>query len=283
MVTPRYERPRHLQEALAELAQAPYTVIAGGTDVYPAHVTRPLPRTLLDISRLSELRGVQAIDGSLRLGALLTWREIAQAALPPAARCLAQAAQEVGGVQIQSRATIGGNLCNASPAADGVPPLLALDARVELASTAGRRQLPLSEFILGNRCTACRPDELLVAIHLPPRSPAARSVFLKLGARRYLVISIAMVAVVLDFDARGHVAYCGVAVGACAARAQRLPALEAALLGAAPAQLPARAAEALAGEALAPLAPIDDVRGSAAYRLAAVRTLLTRAIEELSG
>lgn len=279
----RYERPQRLEAALAALARAPHRVLAGGTDLYPAHVTGPLPAALLDVSALAEMRGVAAAGDALRIGALTTWSEIARAALPPHCAALAQAAREVGGVQIQNRGTIGGNLCNASPAADGVPPLLALDARVELASANGARTLPLAQFVLGNRRTACRPDELLVAIHVPTRSPRARSLFLKLGARRYLVISIAMVAVVLDFDAADRVAYCGVAVGACSAAAQRLPALESWLIGAARGEVGARAAALLAQPAtLAPLAPIDDVRGTRAYRLDAVRRLLARAFAELT-
>ena len=278
-----YARPDRLDAALAALARAPHLVLAGGTDVYPAAVGRALERPILDLSALDAMRGVAAVDGALRIGALTTWSEIARLPLPRHCAALAQAAREIGGLQIQNRGTIGGNLCNASPAADGIPPLLALDASVELASANGARTLPLAQFVLGNRRTACRPDELLVAVRVPARSAAAASTFLKLGHRRYLVISIAMVAVVLDFDAAGRVAYCGVAVGACSAAAQRLPVLESGLLGATRAEAGARAAALLSRpEALAPLAPIDDVRGTRVYRLDAVRRLLARALAELT-
>ncbi len=277
-----YERPGQVAQALQALARAPHLVLAGGTDVFAAHVERPLPQPVLDVSALGELRGVADEGDALRVGALTTWTDLAQAALPPHCAALAQAAREIGGLQIQNRGTVGGNLCNASPAADGIPPLLALDATVELASAAGRRELPLAQFVLGNRRTALRADELLIAVRVPARSARARSVFLKLGHRRYLVISIAMVAAVLDFDAAARVSYCGVAVGACSAAAQRLPALEAALLGAARDELSARVRAALAApDALAPLAPIDDVRGTRAYRLEAVRGLIERAVTEL--
>lgn len=277
-----YLRPQALGHALAALARAPYRVLAGGTDVYAAHVERPLAQPLLDITALAPLCGITVSGGALRIGALVTWSEVARAALPPHCAALALAAREIGGVQIQNRGTVGGNLCNASAAADGIPPLLALDATVELASAAGSREMSLARFVLGNRRTACRPDELLIAVHVPARSPAARSMFLKLGHRRYLVISIAMVAVVLDFDAAGRVTYCGVAVGACSAAAQRLPALETGLLGARRAEVAERARALLDGDALAPLAPIDDVRGTRAYRLDAARTLLARAFAEVA-
>ncbi|MEW5880804.1 MAG: FAD binding domain-containing protein [Pseudomonadota bacterium] len=278
-----YERPDRLDAALAALARAPHLVLAGGTDVYPAAVGRTLERPILDLSALDAMRGVTVVDGALRIGALTTWSEIARLPLPRHCAALAQAAREIGGLQIQNRGTIGGNLCNASPAADGIPPLLALDASVELASATGVRTLPVAQFVLGNRRTACRPDELLVAVRVPARSPAAASTFLKLGHRRYLVISIAMVAVVLDFDAAGRVAYCGVAVGACSAAAQRLPVLESGVLGAARGEVSARATALLSQPAaLAPLSPIDDVRGTRAYRLDAVRRLLARALTELT-
>ena len=142
------------------------------------------------------------MPGGLRIAACTTWSEIRDAALPPACDALRAAAAEVGGRQIQNAGTIGGNLCNASPAADGVPPLLALDAAVELASAAGTRRLPLAAFLLGPRRTDRRPGEILTAVLLPEAALAGRSVFLKLGARRHLVISIAMVAVRLDVAGR---------------------------------------------------------------------------------
>lgn len=282
-IAPGFERPPDLSAALAALAGGSYRVLAGGTDLYATGRAQPPAGALLDISGLEELRGIRQEEGGLRIGALATWTEIASEPLPPYAAALALAAREVGGRQVQNRGTVGGNLCNASPAADGVPALLALGASVELASAAGRRRLALDGFLLGSRRTALRGDELLVAVHVPARSAAARSVFLKLGARRYLVISIAAVAVVLDFDGAGRVSFCGAAVGACAETARRLPALEARLLGTPRAEVQARATRFLGeAEALAPLSPIDDVRASAAYRREAVRALLARAFAELA-
>ncbi|MEI7447487.1 MAG: FAD binding domain-containing protein, partial [Burkholderiales bacterium] len=186
-------RPIDLGTALERLAAGRPIVVAGGTDVYPAHVGRPLAAPLLDLSRVAGLRGIEVRDDHWRIGALTTWTDIVRAALPPALDALVQAAVEVGGPQVQNRGTVGGNLCNASPAADGVPALLALGAGVELASVRGRRTLPLEAFVLGPRRTALAVDELLTAVTVPRGTAARRSRFLKLGHRRYLVISIAMV------------------------------------------------------------------------------------------
>lgn len=266
-----YLRPQRLEEALEALTR-PLTVLAGGTDFYPARVGRSIDEDVLDIGGIDILRGISATDTGWRLGATTTWSEVVAADLPPLFDGLKQASREVGGRQIQNAGTLAGNLCNASPAADGVPPLLALDAEVELAGRAGTRRLPLSKFITGNRRTVLAPGELLVAIHVPKPAHAARSAFLKLGARRYLVISIAMAAVILEIE-DDRVAAARVAVGACSAVAQRLPMLEAALAGA---PLDGRLADRVDAVHLAPLSPIDDVRGSAAYRRDVVVTLLRR-------
>ena len=275
---PRYLRPGRLEEAVAALADGSYTVLAGGTDFYPARVGRAVTESVLDITALEDLRGIHEDDDGYHIGALTTWTDILRKPLPPLFDGLKLAAREVGGVQIQNAGTLCGNLCNASPAADGVPPLLAMEASVELAAAAGYRRIALNDFVLGNRQTARRPDELVVALHLPKASEAAQSTFLKLGARKYLVISIAMVALVLDFDADGAVAEARVAVGSCSARAQRLPAVEAALTGQAfDGNLTTRIGE----EQFEPLAPIDDIRGTAAYRREAAVLLVQRALEGL--
>ena len=183
---------------------------------------------------------------------------------------------DVGGRQIQNAGTVAGNLCNASPAADGVPPLLALDAEVEIASRRGVRRIALAAFITGNRRTVLAADELVVAVHVPRPSRPARSAFIKLGARRYLVISIAVAAATIESEA-GRVVSARVAVGACSAVAQRLPVLEQALAGA---QIDHALAERVRPAHLTPLAPIDDVRGSAVYRQDATLTLLRRLLME---
>ncbi|MDQ6627487.1 MAG: FAD binding domain-containing protein [Pseudomonadota bacterium] len=275
----RFERPASIAGAARLLASGPWAVLAGGTDLYAAHVGRPIDSPVLDIGAIAALRGIRRDQRGWSIGATSTWTDLIRADLPPLFDALKAAAREVGGVQIQNAGTIAGNLCNASPAADGTPVLMALDASVVLASERGEREVPVERFVLGSRRTARAADELVVAIRIPARSESARSTFIKLGGRRYLTISMTMVAVVLDLDARGAAAHAGIAVGSCSAVARRLPALERRLLAAPPAS----DLGALVDPAdLAPLTPIDDLRASAAYRLDATLTLLRRALRPLA-
>ena len=274
---PAYLRPNSQSEALAALAQAKLTVLAGGTDYYPSRVGKALTDDILDISAIAELRGIREETDHWRIGATTTWSDLSTAALPPLFDGLRLAAREIGGLQIQNAGTIAGNLCNASPAADGVPPLLALDARVEIADASSTNTVALADFIRGNRRTVLRPDQLLAAILVPKTPRPARSHFLKLGARKYLVVSIAMAAATLETD-DGRVGAARIAVGACSPVAQRLPLLEAALAGRA---CDARLGEIATAEHLAPLAPIDDVRASREYRLDAALILVRRMLSHL--
>jgi CO/xanthine dehydrogenase FAD-binding subunit len=268
-----YARPSNLDDALGLLAESGARVIAGGTDVYPDAGERPLQADFVDVSGISALRGVSVDGRGVRVGAATTWSDIVRADLPPAFDALKVAARDVGAVQIQNRGTIAGNLCNASPAADGAPPLLILDAEVELASRRGTRRLALDVFINGARRTLLAPDEVMTAIITPLPSPTMRSAFFKLGARRYLVISIVMVAVALDV-VEGIVRDARIAVGACSAVAQRIRQAERRLTGASASPGLARLIEA---NDLAQLAPIDDIRASADYRRDVALTLLRRA------
>jgi CO/xanthine dehydrogenase FAD-binding subunit len=276
----RYAKPHSLEEALALLAEGPWRILAGGTDFYPTLGARPLRENVLDINALSELRGIAEDDAHLVIGARTSWTSVARADLPPAFDALKAAAREVGSIQIQNVGTVAGNLCNASPAADGVPALMALDAEVELRSADDTRRLPLQNFILGNRKTAIRSGEMVTAVRVPKASMRGTSAFVKLGARRYLVISIAMAAARLVVGADGRITEAAVAIGSCSAVAQRLPALEATLLG-----LPADASLSAAVEAehLAGLTPIEDVRGSREYRIEAAREIVARAVLQAAG
>ncbi|WP_028795880.1 FAD binding domain-containing protein [Thalassobaculum salexigens] len=274
----RYLRPRDLDEALRTLADGGWTVLAGGTDHYPARVTHDTGEDILDVTALDALQGIGRTGAGLRIGAAATWRSVIDAELPAACDGLKAAAREIGGAQIQNRGTIGGNLCNASPAADGVPALLSLDAEVELVSAGGTRRLPLDRFVLGNRKTALEPGELLAAVHLPEAALDGAGRFLKLGARRYLVISIVMVAGTMRLAADGTIAGTRLAVGACTAAALRLGALETALVGLSPKE----AADRLDDGHLAALAPIADVRGDAPYRMDTARTLVRRCLADLA-
>lgn len=294
-MNPRYERPATLDAAIALLARprggdglngtgaaAPWALLAGGTDLYPAHVGRPMSRPLIDIGAIGSLRGITSEADAVTFGATTTWSDVLKADLPPRFDALKQAAREIGGVQIQNAGTLAGNLCNASPAADGTPVWMALDASVRLQSARGERSVPVAEFVLGSRRTVCAADEIVVAIEVPaPASTVAsqRSVFLKLGGRRYLTISMTMIAVSLSLDGEHRVVHAGIAVGSCSAQALRLPSLEGRLIGH---MADASLASRLDASDLDVLAPIDDLRASAAYRRDATRTLLTRALASLA-
>lgn len=266
-----FARPDTLTQAIALRAQG-CRVLAGGTDLYPG-AGAELSGDVLDLTAIPALRGIsQGADG-LRIGACTTWSDLAEATLPPALIALQQAARQVGGRQVQNAGTLGGNLCNASPAADGVPPLLALDAEVEVIGPHGARSLPLDQFITGPRRTALAQGEILTAITLPNSALAGRSAFVKLGARAHLVISIAMVAARISLE-QDRITQAALAIGSCGPVACRLPQLEAAILGL---TLP-KALDQITPAALDALSPIDDIRATAAYRREAAAELLRRAV-----
>ena len=269
-------RPLDLDETLKLMREPGARIMAGGTDIFPAAGERELQGRFVDLGRVEALAGIHARDGKVRIGARVTWSDLMASDLPPAFDALKVAAREIGAIQIQNRATLAGNLCNASPAADGVPPLLVLDAEVELASSTGTRRLPLGDFITGNRRTLRTPDEILTAIIVPEPAARARSAFLKLGGRRYLVISIVMAAVLLEIDDEAVIRDARIAVGACSAVAMRLAAAERALIGLTADE---HLAEAVAITHLDALAPIDDIRASGVYRRDAALTVIRRAIE----
>jgi len=273
----RYLSPRTVNEALDALEDGCGRLLAGGTDFYPSLGNGRTKGAIIDLSKIDALEGIALTPDEVRFGARTTWTAIVKADLPPCFDALKAAAREIGSRQIQNRASVGGNICNASPAADGVPPLLALDAEVELTSQRGRRKLALGDFILGSRRTALRSGELLTAVRVP--LPAGRTVssFRKLGSRSYLVISIVMVAVTISVDANSRIVNARIAAGACSPVALRLPALESLLEG-------KSLAPGLGGhidaQHLAGLAPIDDLRATAEYRLEAARVLVGRALED---
>jgi CO/xanthine dehydrogenase FAD-binding subunit len=275
-----YFRPRTLHEAVDTLAHHGGQILSGGTDFFPALGERPVTSPVVDISGLAELRGISTTPDHFNIGGLTTWTEVLRTPLPRCFDALKAAAREVGSVQIQNRGTVAGNLCNASPAADGVPPLLALDAEIELASQRGARRVPLKDFIVGNRRTVRQPDEMLARIIVPRGLDNAGSVFLKLGSRRYLVISIVMVAAVVQVDGAGIVAQARIAVGSCSAVAQRLFDLERKLAGQ---EVDSGLSRLVSPEHFSGLSPIDDVRATARYRLDAAMTLVRRALESCVG
>ena len=272
--------PTSTTDALAMLSEAGPRIVAGCTDFFPGRKQGEVTEDILDITRIAEFRGIRETEDGWRIGAARTWTEIVRAPLPDAFTGLKQAAREVGSVQIQNRGTLAGNICNASPAADGVPPLLALDAVVEIVSVRGARTVPLERFILGPRSVDLAADEIVSAILIPPVPSSAGAAFLKLGSRRHLVISIAMVAVVAEIT-DGRVAEIRIAVGSCAPVALRLPELEARLRGMTRDEIAAMDTAATGG--LGALSPISDVRGTADYRRSVVAELCRRAVLQTGG
>lgn len=278
-----YLRPATLKQALDIRRDDDVQVLAGGTDLFPAKTGeeawgRYQPRTILDISALKELRDITRTDDHWRIGALATWSDVLNSPLPKAFNGLKLAAREVGGVQIQNRGTVAGNLCNASPAADGVPPLLTLDAEIELSSAHGQRRVQLDQFIDGYRHCVITPDELVTAILVPNLPGDARGHFRKLGTRRYLVISIAMVSAVIVAKESGSIAQARLALGSCSPVARRLTALEQDLIGQ---KITSSLGDIVAPTHLDGFEPIDDVRASAAYRLSAAEKLVAKTLDEL--
>lgn len=270
-----YFRPSTLDEALAIRAGRAVEIIAGGTDVYPNKTTRAgwgrmAHPDVLDIGAVPGLGRIEETETHWRIGALVTWTGLVRAALPPLFDGLKAAAREIGGQQIQNRATLVGNLCTASPAGDGIPNLLALDAEVEVASVRGVRVEPVETFLDGYRHTTCAADEIVVALRVPKRAAGARGAFVKLGARRYLVISIVMAAAAIETGNDGAIAQARIAIGACSPVARRLRGLEARLAG--QPLSPALAALVEPGD-FKELSPLDDMRASAAYRIAAAEAL----------
>ena len=277
-----YERPRSLPEALDLLDQPDAVILCGGTDFYPERLHQPRSELVVDISRVDELGGVEQVEDGWRIGATTTWREVREAPLPRAFDGLRQAAGQIGAVQIQNAATVGGNLCTASPAGDGIPPLLTLNARVEVRSIRGTRVVALEDFLTGYRSTTLGAGELVSAVLIPTSEAGARGSFVKFGTRSHLVISTVMVAAVVGVSC-GVIDWVRVAVGACSPVARRLAAVEQALTRCPYEYESVRAV--LAPCELGVLTPIDDVRASADFRSRVVRELIGDAVmsDEVDG
>jgi len=255
--------PSSLEEALALKAERPEAVpIQGGTDVMvELNFDRRRPEALLDLSEVRELRGWSREDGALRLGAGLTYTEAMQAPLGDELPALAEASRTVGSPQIRNRGTIGGNLGTASPAGDALPPLVVERAEVEVVSAArGSRRIPLADFLVGPKRNSLAGDELIVAALVEPSGQP--QTFMKVGPRNAMVIAVCSLALVADRE-RGE-------LRAAYGSAGPVTGLVTAPLADA-ASFPDRVAEAAS--------PIDDVRGTAAYRRDVLRVLTRRALE----
>ena len=274
----KYAQPTTTQEAMTYLAGDEWLIVSGGTDFYPALGDKSPAGNVLDVSQISSLRSIYADNTHWHIGALATWTDVINTELPASFDALKLAAQEVGSVQIQNRATVVGNICKASPAADGIPALLCLDAIVRISSQDQVRDVALIDFVKGNRKTTLAPGEMVIDLLLPKTSTSGFSHFLKLGARKYLVISIAMVATRLCVDSKNQITDAALSVGSCSVVAQRLPALEQQLIGK---TLGRGLVETVTQELVSGLTPINDVRATADYRHDAALELLKRSIESL--
>ena len=278
----RVERAESLDHALGVLERAPQAprLLAGGTDLMVEIASgKSRPELVLDLWRVAELRGIRAEGSGLRLGALTSCAELRASSLAcEGAPLLVQAAREVGAVQIQQRATLGGNLGTASPAADLNPVLFALGARVRLASRRGLRELAVEEFVTGYRTTALARDELIESVLIPHRDPRARQAFRKVGTRRAQSIAKLVVALELVLDG-GRIERVRAAAGSVADRTLRLAALERALTGVAPE--PARLLAAARAAARDDARPQDDVRSTSSYRREVLARVLTTLLMEL--
>ncbi|MFT4040652.1 MAG: FAD binding domain-containing protein, partial [Thermomicrobiales bacterium] len=277
-----YLQPQTLDEALRLLADHAglARVVAGGTDlvVELSRGIRPT-QTVIDISRIAELRGISLDDDVFTLGALATHNDVvASAACRESLTPLAEACWEVGAPQIRTRGTVAGNLITASPANDTITPLMALEAEVTLVSLRGERTLPLREFYLGFRRTALEPDELLRAIRVPALAANQRGRFVKLGLRRAQAISVIDLAIVLTLD-DGVVTAARIALGALAPTIVRATAAETFLTGQ---PLTAEVCEQAATLTEAAVSPIDDVRASAGYRRQTLRNLVAATLLDLA-
>ena len=254
--------PRRLDEALRLRSEHPGAVpIQGGTDVMEGlNFDRRRPDVLLNLNEVAELRGWSRENGTLRLGSGLTYTEAMAAPLAEALPALAEASRTVGSPQIRNRGTIGGNLGTASPAGDALPPLLIEGAEVEVVSARGSRSMLVADFLLGPKRSALADDELIVAVRLTPSG--AQQTFMKVGPRNAMVIAVVSLALAADRE-RGE-------LRASFGSAGPVPGLVVAPLSAA-ADFPSLVAEAAS--------PIDDVRGTAAYRRYALKILTRRALE----
>jgi CO/xanthine dehydrogenase FAD-binding subunit len=255
-------RPRSLSEALVMRAEHPDALaIRGGTDVMvELNFDRARPERILDLGEVDELGGWSREDGRLRIGAGTTYAEVVEGELGTALPVLAEASRTVGSPQIRNRGTIGGNLGTASPAGDALPPLLVAEAEVELARVDGTRRILVHEFLVGPKRSALAEDELITAVIVPPL--AGPQTFMKVGPRNAMVIAVCSLAVAVDRE-QGE-------IRASFGSAGPVPGLV---------RLPLGDVAALGDAVLAAASPIDDVRGSAAYRRHALGVLARRGLE----
>jgi carbon-monoxide dehydrogenase medium subunit len=273
----RYEAPTTLQGAVGLLASASgeARVLAGGTDLLVQLRTDVLdPELIVDIKKIPETRAVAEERGGWRIGAAVTGAELREhPRLKQVWPGVIEAANLIGSTQVQGRATLGGNLCNGSPAADSVPALVAAGAVATLAGPQGPRDLPVEDVMLGPRTLALRKGEIVVSFWLPPRPPRSADAYLRFIPRTEMDIAVVGAGVSLTVDAAGIIAAARVSLGAVAPRVLLVPAA-AAIVGS---RLDRPAQDRLEAAARAVCQPIDDKRGTVEFRIQVAGVLARRA------
>lgn len=273
-----YFAPSTLSEALFYMCQhREARVIAGGTDLLVKHYAKTENLgSLMDIGSLSELNGIE-IGEMVRIGALVTHGTIANHPwLQQHARVLAQGAEAVGAPQIRNRGTVGGNLANASPAADIAPPLLALDARIELVGCGVTQVMPVEEFFIGPGRTQLEPGQLIAAVLFPEPKANQSGCYLKLGKRKAMSIAVASIAVQITVACQ-QLADIRICMGSVASVPLRAVKTEAVLRGQ---SLNALALPEAQRQLMEEISPIDDIRGTAEYRRRTAGVLFRRALHQ---
>ncbi len=277
-MTTRYAAPRSLEEAveLLKASNGDARVLAGGTDLLVQMRTGlQRPQLIIDVKRIRELMAISLGEGGLRLGAAVSAAEIGEhRELVESYPGLAEAVALIGSTQIQGRASVGGNLCNASPAADAVPALLALGAECVVAGPGGQRTLAIEDFLLGPGRTALGAGELLVELRIGPRPPRSADAYLRFIPRSEMDIAVVGAGVDLTLDPDGRCSAARVALGAVAPTVIEVPEAAAALVGGA---IDEAALERAGEAASAATSPIDDKRGTVAFRRKVAGVLTRRA------
>jgi carbon-monoxide dehydrogenase medium subunit len=276
----RYEAPTSLDQAVALLAAEPgdARVLAGGTDLLVQLRTDLVePALLVDVKRIPEMRQITEEGGSFCIGAAVTGAELREhPRLKAAWPGVVEAANLIGSTQIQGRATLGGNLCNGSPAADSVPALIAAGAIALITGPSGRRERPMEEMMMGPRQLALARGEIVTSFLLPPRSPRTADAYLRFIPRTEMDIAVAGCGVCLTLDAGGTCTAARVALGAVAPRPLLVAEGARALAGT---KVDAGALDALAAAAQAACQPINDKRGTKEYRVKVAGVLARRAAQ----
>lgn len=273
----RYEAPESLDTAVGLIAgeSGMVKVLAGGTDVLvQMHSDMIDPDLIVDIKRIAETREIAEEDGVWRFGAAVTGKELMDhAAFNAAWPGVMDGVRLIGSVQVRGRATVGGNLCNASPAADSVPPMIAARAIATIVGPNGRREIPIEEVATGPGQTSLGPGEIVVSFHLPKRPPNSGDAYLRFTPRTEMDIAVVGAGVNLTLDDAGICTDARISLGAVAARALVVDAAAKALIGT---PVDDAAMENLAAAASAACSPIDDKRGTIEFRTEVAGVLAQR-------